>query len=79
MKVLAVIAPLLLSASAVVDALAVWGGDKQAVVFDDRVVIPGASPLEHCKAEHVDDLVEIEHVNLSPNPPVAYVSSLRYP
>lgn len=71
MKVFATIVPLLLSAAAVVDALSIWPGDKQAVVYDDRLDIPGASPLQHCTPDHDSDLLTIEHVNLSPNPPLA--------
>lgn len=73
MKLFATLTPLLLTA-AVVDALSIWTGDKQALVLDDRVIIPGASPLQHCTPDHESDLLIIEHVNLSPNPPVAYVS-----
>jgi len=74
MKVFATIVPLLLSVAAVVEGLSIWPGDKQAVVYDDRLDIPGASPLQHCTPEHDSDLLTIEHVNLSPNPPLAYVS-----
>jgi hypothetical protein len=36
---------------------------------DDDHKVPGDSPLEFCPGDHSDDLVEINKVDLSPNPP----------
>lgn len=35
----------------------------------DDLKIPGDSPLELCPGDHTLDLVEINRVDLSPNPP----------
>jgi hypothetical protein len=43
----------------------------------DGAAVPGDNPLSYCKAEHGDDLLVLEHVNLTPNPPEAYVYFLR--
>lgn len=37
----------------------------------DDLKVPGDSPLELCPGEHNTDLVTIEKVDLSPNPPKA--------
>lgn len=69
MKFLSTLAPLLLSAAVVVDA-GIW--DKQTALVDDvDKKIPGISPLEHCSTEFAGDILTLEHVNLSPNPPLA--------
>lgn len=71
MKFLKTLAPLLLSAGVVVDALAIWG-DKQSLLLDDSdKKIPGVSPLEHCSADYENDILTLDHVNLNPNPPLA--------
>jgi len=46
---------------------------NQAVITDDDLKIPGDSPLELCPKEHDKDIVTIQSVNLTPNPPQAYV------
>lgn len=77
MKVSAVVAPLLLSAAALTDAFSIHRGSKQdalVTIQDDALKVPGDSPLEHCSAgfeEH--DILILESVDLSPNPPLAYV------
>ncbi|KAG9229417.1 putative Phosphatidylglycerol/phosphatidylinositol transfer protein [Amylocarpus encephaloides] len=44
------------------------GGQK---ILDDKgEAVPGNNPLTHCKPDHSDDILELDHVNLSPNPPV---------
>ncbi|KFY73383.1 hypothetical protein V499_06528 [Pseudogymnoascus sp. VKM F-103] len=70
MKFLAVVAPLLLSAS----ALAIWGDKQQQsslILEEGDKKIPGVSPLEHCSADFGGDILTLEHVNLNPNPPLA--------
>lgn len=37
----------------------------------DDLKVPGDSPLEYCKADHPNDVLTIESVDLSPNPPLA--------
>jgi hypothetical protein len=51
-------------------SLSLFGGQK---VFDDSLAVPGNNPLEYCKADHADDLLILEYVDLDPNPPTAYV------
>ena len=73
MKLLTLLAPLLAGAVAV-DALALWGEEtKQSHLLagDDDKKIPGLSPLEHCTPDFAGDILSIEHINLSPNPPLA--------
>jgi hypothetical protein len=48
--------------------LSLFGGQK---VLDDSLAVPGDNPLEYCKAEHADDLLVLEYVDLDPNPPTA--------
>lgn len=50
--------------------LSLFGGQK---VLDDSLAVPGDNPLEYCKAEHADDLLILEYVDLDPNPPTACV------
>lgn len=57
-------------------ALSVFNGRSDVIVNEDNK-IPGDSPLELCPGDHKDDLVRIDKVNLSPNPPKAYDFSSR--
>jgi len=45
-----------------------FGGQK---ALGDGAPVPGDNPLSYCQAEHGDDLLVLEHVNLTPNPPAA--------
>ena len=52
----------------------------QKVLDDDKGgAVPGENPLTFCKADHGDDILELEHVNLDPNPPLKYVILISYP
>jgi hypothetical protein len=51
-----------------------FGGQKP---LGDGAAVPGDNPLSYCKAEHGDDILVLDHVNLTPNPPQAYVYLLR--
>jgi len=66
MRYSAAFAALLVTAS----GLNIFGGN-QDVIADENLKIPGDSPLELCQGDHKDDLVQIEKVDLEPNPPVA--------
>ncbi|SPO05847.1 probable phosphatidylglycerol / phosphatidylinositol transfer protein [Cephalotrichum gorgonifer] len=33
--------------------------------------VPGDSPIEYCSPDHADDILTIESIDLSPNPPLA--------
>lgn len=47
--------------------------EKQSLVRRDDLQIPGDNPLKYCDADRGDDIITIEKVDLSPNPPEAYV------
>jgi hypothetical protein len=53
-------------------ALSIFDGNAPDLVANDDLDIPGDSPLQLCPGDHSKDLVEIERVDLSPNPPKAY-------
>ena len=65
----------LLTASA--NGLGLWQSDDQSVIIKDELDVPGESPLQFCEATRDQDLVVIEKVDLSPNPPEAYVVMAR--
>ncbi len=72
----------LLALVSAASGLSLFGGGDQNVVTNDDLKIPGESPLELCAGDHGDDIVQIERVDLLPNPPEAYVvtvSSLPFP
>ncbi|KAL2109609.1 hypothetical protein VUR80DRAFT_2249 [Thermomyces stellatus] len=50
-------------------APAVASVEKRGV--GDDLKVPGDSPLEFCEADHSDDILTIESVDLVPNPPLA--------
>jgi hypothetical protein len=45
------------------------GGQK---ALGDGAAVPGDNPLTYCKKDHDDDILVLEKVNLSPNPPSKY-------
>ncbi|KAK1759290.1 Phosphatidylglycerol/phosphatidylinositol transfer protein [Echria macrotheca] len=47
------------------------GSDGQSVVVEDELDVPGQSPLKFCEADRANDIITIEQVVLSPNPPQA--------
>ena len=53
--------------------LSVFRGDEQSVIIQDDLDVPGESPLKYCDKERDDDIIRIQSVDLSPNPPEAYV------
>jgi len=66
MRYLAALAALLATAH----GASIFGG-RQDVIANDDLKIPGNSPLELCPGDHENDLVQIEKVDLEPNPPAA--------
>ncbi|KAK0671138.1 putative Phosphatidylglycerol/phosphatidylinositol transfer protein precursor [Cercophora samala] len=46
-------------------------GEKQSLVRRDDLAIPGDNPLKYCDADRGDDIITIEKVDLTPNPPEA--------
>ncbi|KAH8590429.1 putative Phosphatidylglycerol/phosphatidylinositol transfer protein [Bisporella sp. PMI_857] len=69
MKFSASILPLLLSPLIAADGLSFRFGSTQKALGDGEAV-PGNNPLKFCKKDHDDDLLVLEKVNLTPNPPV---------
>merc|ERR1712193_447614 len=67
MRLTAVAACLLAPAA----ALSVFNGNAPDAIANDDNKIPGDSPLQFCPGDHSKDLVTIESVDLSPNPPKA--------
>ncbi|KXH48586.1 ML domain-containing protein [Colletotrichum nymphaeae SA-01] len=43
----------------------------QSIIVNDDLKVPGDSPLELCPKSHDEDIVTIDSVDLSPNPPQA--------
>lgn len=63
-----------LSAAGIASALPGWFDQEQQVTtFDDEKSVPGDNPLTFCNADRANDKIIIESVNLTPNPPEAYV------
>jgi hypothetical protein len=52
-------------------ALSIFNGNAPDVLTDDKLKIPGESPLELCPGDHDNDLITIKSVDLTPNPPKA--------
>ena len=71
MKVAAALLSAFLASSS---ALSLFGGgspDAISATGDSKV--PGESPLEYCTGQETKEYVEINSVDLVPNPPAAYV------
>jgi len=45
-------------------------GQGQHVLDDKGGAVPGENPLTYCKADHSSDILDLDHVNLTPNPPL---------
>ncbi|KAM5348338.1 hypothetical protein ACJ41O_008162 [Fusarium nematophilum] len=52
-------------------ALSVHNGRAPDIAINDDLKIPGDSPLELCPGDHAADLIQIDSVDLLPNPPQA--------
>ncbi|QPH15915.1 hypothetical protein C2857_000443 [Epichloe festucae Fl1] len=53
-------------------ALSLWSGDAQKGISpNEDLKIPGESPLKHCAGKKTDGYIEINSIDLSPNPPSA--------
>ena len=58
------------------DPQAFLGNDAQDISSTDDLKVPGENPLNFCTAPD-SWILTIENVDLSPNPPQAYVSAPR--
>jgi len=70
MKFSVTVLTLLFSTLVAADGLSFFGSG-QRVLDDKGGPVTGDSPLKYCKAQHADDILSLDHVNLSPNPPTA--------
>ncbi|KAH0534214.1 hypothetical protein FGG08_007190 [Glutinoglossum americanum] len=68
MKLYCTLLSLLLSTLVAADSLSFFGGSQR--ILDGNLVIPGDSPMEHCRPSFEDDILTIERIDLTPNPPV---------
>jgi hypothetical protein len=60
-------ATLLLCTLVASEGLSFFGNGQK--VLGDGEAVPGSNPLTYCQKEHQDDILILDHVNLSPNPP----------
>ncbi|MCJ1300029.1 Phosphatidylglycerol/phosphatidylinositol transfer protein [Hypocenomyce scalaris] len=68
MKFATTLLPLLLPALATSRSISV--GKQDVLTNDSDLNVPGANPMIFCQ-DPTDDILTIQHVNLSPNPPTA--------
>lgn len=61
----------LIALAATTNALNVFRGDGQSRLAGDELDVPGQNPLKFCDADRSDDMIRIEEVVLTPNPPEA--------
>lgn len=65
-------ATILACVAASANALNAFRGESQSLVRrGDDLNVPGQNPLQFCDADRSDDIIEIEKVVLTPNPPEA--------
>ncbi|KAK4204068.1 putative Phosphatidylglycerol/phosphatidylinositol transfer protein precursor [Triangularia verruculosa] len=60
-----------LATAASANPLNTFGSERQSLVRRDDLAIPGDNPLKYCDTDHKDDIITIEKVDLTPNPPEA--------
>lgn len=53
------------------NALNTFRTDGQSAILGDPLEVPGQNPLKYCDADRSNDLINIEKVTLTPNPPEA--------
>jgi hypothetical protein len=70
MKFSTSILALILSTLVASDSLSFFGGGQKAL--GDGEAVPGDNPLAYCRKDHDDDILVLEKVNLTPNPPLKY-------
>ena len=59
-----------LLATAVSARSSLFGSSIDVAPFDEALKVPGDNPLQHCQ-DPKDDILTLESVDLSPNPPKA--------
>ncbi|KAK3292238.1 ML domain-containing protein [Chaetomium fimeti] len=66
------LSPIVLALAATASARNVFrSGGQSLVKRDDNLKVPGENPLQFCNADRDEDLITIDEVTLSPNPPAA--------
>ena len=70
MKVSSIVSLALLGATA--SARSLWTSSNNQHALEEAFPVPGDNPLQFC-AEPKDQILEIDSVDLSPNPPAASV------
>jgi hypothetical protein len=68
MKVLTLITSTLI-ATTVSARSSLFGSSIDVAPFDEALKVPGDNPLQHCQ-DPKDDILELESVDLDPNPPL---------
>jgi hypothetical protein len=68
MRFLSLLATALLAASASARS-SIFGNSIEVAPFEDSIKVPGENPLQHCQ-DPKDDILELESVDLDPNPPL---------
>lgn len=74
MKFIVAAVSLLLSFSATSNAFSFRSGDQ--TILDEKYSVPGNNPLSFCQ-EPSEYILNIDHVDLTPNPPKPCVFSIR--
>jgi hypothetical protein len=69
MKVSSSVLALLLSTLVAADGFSLGFLNNQKPLTGERATVPGENPLSFCDGDHANDILIIDHVNLSPNPP----------
>ncbi|KAI9732661.1 MAG: Phosphatidylglycerol/phosphatidylinositol transfer protein [Cirrosporium novae-zelandiae] len=70
MKLSATILPLLLANLVAARSLSLFGSESVIKDEDSELAVPGNNPLLYCQ-KSTDDILEIDYVDLNPNPPAA--------
>ena len=63
--------PIVLALAATASARNVFRTGGQSLVKRDSFKVPGENPLEFCDADRDEDILSIDKVTLTPNPPEA--------
>lgn len=74
MKFVIAVLSLVLSFSATSNTLSFRGGDQ--TILDEKFLVPGNNPLNFCQ-EPSEYVLNIDHVDLAPNPPKPCVLFIR--
>ena len=64
-----VLLTLFLSCVALSNSLYLFSSDQH--MLDDRLAVPGDNPLFYCQPEIKEDILDVDYVDLAPNPPEA--------